>query len=140
MVKRIALVSCVKTKQKSAAVAEDLYISALFRSMRKYAEKNADEWFILSAQHGLLRPDQVIAPYERTLITMAKPDRLAWAAKVQKQLLKVLPPKANVIILAGERYREYIEPFLTAQGFEVTVPMNKMKFGTQLRWLKEQTR
>lgn len=140
MAKRIALVSCVKTKRTSAAAAGDLYISDLFRSMRKYAEKNADEWFILSAQHGLLRPGRVIAPYERTLITMGKVDRLAWAAKVQKQLLKVLPPRAKVILLAGERYREYIEPFLTAQGFEVMVPMKKMKFGTQLRWLKEQTR
>jgi len=72
MEKRIALVSCVKTKRNSAVAAKDMYISQLFVGMRRYAEQNSDDWFILSAEHGVLQPDQVIAPYERTLKTMSK--------------------------------------------------------------------
>ena len=41
---RVALVSCVKSKQDSPAPAGDLYTSPLFRSFRRYAEANADVW------------------------------------------------------------------------------------------------
>ena len=39
---RVALVSCVKSKQDSPAPAGELYTSPLFRSFRRYAEANAD--------------------------------------------------------------------------------------------------
>ena len=98
---RVTLVSCVKTKRELAAAAKDLYISPLFKGMRRYAEQNADAWFILSAEHGVLRPDQVIAPYQRTLQTMPKRDRVAWAERVRRQLLELLPAGAVVVVLAG---------------------------------------
>lgn len=134
---RVALVSCVKSKQASAAPAGDLYTSQLFRSLRAYAEATADSWYILSAEHGLLRPDQVISPYERTLNNMRKNDRLAWAVRVQQQLLGVLPSGAEVIILAGERYREDLVPFLRRRGFPVSIPLEGLSFGRQLQRLKE---
>jgi cytoplasmic iron level regulating protein YaaA (DUF328/UPF0246 family) len=112
-------------------------VSALFRSMRRYGEKYADQWFILSARHGLLRPEQVVVPYEQTLKAMSKQERLLWGEKVQKQLLKRLPNRASVIVLAGERYREHICPFLVDHGYQVSVPMAGKKLGMQLRWLKE---
>jgi hypothetical protein len=133
---RVALVSCVKSKRSSPAPAADLYTSALFRGLREYAEANADAWYILSAEHGLLRPDQVIAPYERTLNTMRKADRLAWAARVQRQLLEVLPSRAEVVVLAGERYREELVPFLREHGHAVNVPLEGLSFGRQLQRLK----
>jgi hypothetical protein len=137
MATRVTLVSCVKTKRELAAAAKDLYISALFKGMRRYAEQNADAWFILSAEHGVLRPDQVIAPYQRTLQTMPKPDRVAWAERVQRQLLELLPAGAVVVVLAGDRYRGVV-PFLESHGFPVEVPVVGLQFGLQLRWLKEQ--
>lgn len=137
MSNRVALVSCVKSKRASAAPARDLYTSQLFRSLRGYAEATADEWYILSAEHGLLRPDQVISPYERTLNTMRKADRLAWAERVQRQLLEVLPPGAEVVFLAGERYRGDLIPFLRERGFAVAVPLEGLSFGRQLQRLKE---
>lgn len=138
MATRVALVSCAKTKRKSAAAAQDLYISPLFRGMRRYAEQNADSWFILSAEYGVLRPDHVVAPYERSLKTMSKPERLAWAERVRRQLLELLPTGAVVVVLAGDRYREGVVPFLKERGFTVRVPMDGLKLGPQLRWLKEQ--
>ncbi len=134
---RVALVSCVKLKMASAAPARDLYVSSLFRGMRAFAEANADTWYILSAQHGVLRPDQVTAPYERTLNKMRKPERTAWALRVQKTLCEILPAQAEVILLAGMRYREDVEPFLRDRGYSVTVPMDGLGFGNQLKWLKQ---
>jgi hypothetical protein len=66
---------------------------------------------------------------------MRKPDRLAWAARVQRQLLEVLPPGAEVIILAGMRYREHLVPFLREHGFSVSIPLEGLPFGKQLQQL-----
>lgn len=134
---RVVLVSCVKSKRTYATAAEDLYTSDLFLSMRSYARQNSDQWFILSAEHGVLNPEEVIAPYEKTLNKMLKSERLEWAAKVRHRLLELISPDASVVILAGERYREGIVPFLQERGYFVDVPMVGLKFGLQLRWLKE---
>jgi cytoplasmic iron level regulating protein YaaA (DUF328/UPF0246 family) len=133
----VALVSCVKRKRESAAPARDLYLSQLFRGLRHYAEKHADTWYILSAEHGVLHPMQVVQPYERTLNTMPKRERLAWAERVKKQLLEILPVGAEVILLAGLRYREEIEPFLRRRGFPVSVPFEGLTIGKQLQRLKQ---
>jgi hypothetical protein len=132
---RIALVSCVKSKRAAASPARELYTSHLFRGLRTYAEAHADAWYILSAEHGVLRPADVIAPYEKTLTKMPKRDRVAWAARVQTQLLEILPAGAEVILLAGSRYREGIEFFLRQRGFSVWTPMEGLAFGKQLQWL-----
>lgn len=133
---RIAIVSCVKTKRAVASAAADLYKSALFRGLRTYAERNADIWYILSAKHHLVRPDEVIEPYEKTLNRMQKRERHEWAERVKAQLTDAIPENAQVILLAGMRYREEIEPFLR-ERFTVTVPLEGLSFGRQLAWLKE---
>jgi hypothetical protein len=137
---RIALVSCVKSKRSTPAPAKDLYTSTLFRGLRRYAEANADRWYILSAEHGLLDPDAVIAPYERTLNTVGKMDRVRWAEGVQRRLTEVLPAGAEIIVLAGARYREGLVPFLRARGFSVEIPLEGLSFGRQLSFLQQQSR
>lgn len=132
----VALISCVKQKRDLAAPARDLYVSPFFRALRHYAETHADVWYILSAEYGVLRPEQVIEPYERTLNRMPKQERLAWAGGVQRRLLEILPIGAEVILLAGLRYREGLEQFLHQQGFSVKVPLKGLKIGQQLQRLK----
>jgi hypothetical protein len=135
----IALVSCVKSKSLSAAQAQDLYVSTLFTGLRRYAEQHSKSWFILSAEHGLLQPEQVVRPYERTLLTMRKAERLVWAERVKEQLGPIIDRHRNtveVLILAGDRYREFIEPFLVDRGCKVLVPLQGLAIGEQLRWLK----
>ena len=56
MTREIGLVSCVKTKQDRPAKPCNLYTSQYCRKMRSYAEEEHDEWWILSAKHGLLDP------------------------------------------------------------------------------------
>jgi hypothetical protein len=104
--KRIALVSCVKTKVAEPMPAKDLYVSPLFRGMRRYAEATADAWFILSAEHGVLHPDQIVAPYEKTLSKMPATQRRAWADRVVTELDDALQPlPAQLLVLAGVLYR-----------------------------------
>src|SRR6266545_8383566 len=75
----VYLVSCVSKKRTNPSPARDLYISDWFLKARDYVESTHSPWFILSAEYGLVSPDQVLAPYERTLNTMSKAERNAWA-------------------------------------------------------------
>jgi hypothetical protein len=134
---RVALVSCVKSKLDHPAPARDLYTSALFRALRGYAETHADAWFILSAEHGLVDPNEVLAPYERTLNSMGKAQRQEWARRVKAELASRVPAGVEIIILAGQRYREDLIPFLRSRGHSVAVPLEGLSFGRQLQRLKE---
>jgi cytoplasmic iron level regulating protein YaaA (DUF328/UPF0246 family) len=135
--RRVALVSCVKKKHATPHPAGDLYTSPLFRGLRAYAQANADSWFILSARHGLIHPSDVTEPYDTTLNTMRKAEREQWASRVQDQLMHHLEPGSEVLLLAGARYREGVEGFLRDRGFHVSVPLERMRLGEQLRWLKQ---
>lgn len=127
--------SCVAKKRAYAAPARDLYASALFQKARAYAERTADEWFVLSAKYGLVSPDTVIEPYDVTLNAMGVGERRAWAAKVQRQLEPVTRAGDTVVMLAGARYREGLMAALQRRGVRVEVPMEGLKIGEQLQWL-----
>jgi hypothetical protein len=129
------LISCVSQKREQACAARDLYVSALFRKARRYVEASGCPWFILSAEHGLVAPGQVIAPYERTLNAMKVADRRVWAERVAAQLAEAAPDLSRVVFLAGERYREFLARHLIGRGVTVSVPMEGLGIGEQLSWL-----
>ena len=131
----VALVACAAAKLTRAAPAEELYVSALFRKSRAYAERSADHWYILSAMHGLVRPEDVIAPYDLTLNQMGIAERRRWADRVNGQLNGVIRSGSTLLFLAGARYREGIEPVQRQRGVAITVPMEGMRIGEQLQWL-----
>lgn len=129
------LVSCVGKKLPRPAPAKDLYVSDWFQKARAFVEAQGSPWFILSAKHGLLHPDAVTAPYEKTLNTMRVVKRRAWASVVMQALEPHLAAANSIGILAGERYREFLEPQLRARGIQVRVPMAGLRIGEQLAWL-----
>ena len=132
---RLALVSCVKLKASQPRPAKDLYVSPLFRALRAYAEATAEEWYILSAEHGLVHPETVIAPYERTLMKMRSAERSEWADRVSSALAPIVQSGDEIIMLAGERYREGLLPWLSDRGVNVTIPLAGLKMGQQLQRL-----
>ncbi len=137
---RIALVSCVKTKRATRAAAKDLYTSAWFRAARRFAESNSERWFILSAEYGLLSPEDLIDPYERTLNRMGVKERRAWAMQVCEKMEQNVERGSHVIVLAGERYREFLVPRLKTLECEVEIPMLGLPQGRQLQWLNGKNR
>lgn len=146
---RMALVSCCGPKLAHAAPAKDLYCSPLFRFARNWAERNADGWFILSALHGVVLPDQIIAPYDQKM--PARPDlRLAWGQRVTDQVLwrtrqffggdAATPPGPPVtyIALCGTDYTQHLE--LTGEGLahRMERPLDGLMIGERLQWFKRQ--
>lgn len=113
----IYLVCCVSKKRATPSPAKDLYESELFGRARAYVEATGCPWFILSAKHGLVAPDEVIAPYDETLNTMDVEERRVWAEKVQEQMDERLPAAERIVIFAGKRYREFLMPYLMRRAY-----------------------
>lgn len=132
----IVLVTCVKTKRRRPSPAKDLYTSALFRKQRAYAEHSGVPWFILSAEHGLVAPDEWLAPYERYLPDMSRRFRSAWSAWVAARLELLSGPLAGktIEIHAGSVYLEAVRPELEALGATVTDPLTGQSMGQRLSW------
>jgi hypothetical protein len=132
----IVLVTCVKSKGTRPAAAKDLYTSALFRKQRGYAERAGVPWFILSAEHGLVSPDEWLAPYERFIADTTAAYRSAWGAWVAARLeLLAGPLNAKVIeIHAGSTYLEAIRPHLDSLGARIIDPLHGLSMGQRLAW------
>lgn len=129
---RVGLVGCAAAKLQRPAAARDLYTSQLFRKAAAYAESTCDVWFILSAEHGLVHPDTVLAPYDTKLGTKTGPPIWDWAARVQAQLDDELQGLDVVIVaLAGEQYRTALH----RSPRPVEVPMQGLGIGQQLGFL-----
>lgn len=133
--KRIVLISCVKTKLDHPAKAENLYISDLFVKNLAFAKKlKPDYIFILSAKYGLLKLNDRIAPYEKTLNQMPVHERRAWASGVISELSKYANlDQDEFIILAGNKYREFLLPNMR----NYKIPFEGLSFGNQLKALKK---
>ncbi|OBK55139.1 DUF6884 domain-containing protein [Mycobacterium kubicae] len=132
----ILLVTCVKTKGTRPCAAKDLYISTLFKKQRAYAEKTGVPWFILSAEHGLVAPDEWLSPYERYLADTTMSYRAAWGAWVAARLeLLGGPLQGKVIeIHAGSTYVDAVRPELERLGARLVDPLHGLQMGPRLAW------
>lgn len=133
------LVGCVKSKGTVATRAADLYTSELFRRRRSYAESTALPWFILSAEHGLLRPETVVAPYDRALADQPAEYRAAWAWWVAVKLDGELGDVngRRVEIHAGSAYIDALREPLRKRSCAIDSPLQGLRFGEQLAWYGE---
>ena len=131
---KIVLISCASKKLGVPSKARDLYISTSFKFNLAYAESlKPDAIFILSAKHGLLPMDQIVAPYDETLNGKGTAEIKEWAERVLAQLRRVANLQNDeFIILAGRPYRRFIMPRLR----RVKVPLARLAIGMQLQFLK----
>ena len=136
MANRIYLVSCVSKKRRHPAPAKGIYQSPWFNLARAWVEREGAPWYILSAKYGLVHPDTEIAPYDETLNKMGVAQRRDWAARIEIQMDETLPNANEVVVFAGLRYRENLNDYLQHRFKTVKVPMEGLRIGQQLSWLK----
>lgn len=132
----IVLIGCVKQKLATPAAAKDLYTSHLFRKGRAYAERADVPWFILSAKHGLVRPDDELAPYDLRLSETPREHRRAWGVRVVADLDTAaggLTGK-SIEVHAGSAYADAIRSHLIERGAIVVEPLAGLKLGPRLSW------
>lgn len=67
MTPTVAIIGCGATKLPGEHPARALYTGALFRAAVADVERRGVPWLVLSAQHGLVPPERVIASYDLTI-------------------------------------------------------------------------
>ncbi len=127
----VALIACSGTKLNQPSTAKDLYIGQLFKKARALAEKHSDQYYILSALHGLLPPDRVISPYNYTLKNLSQRERDRWGDRAIKDVLWLIPRASTITLLAGNDYCDPIEARLKENGFNVVRPLKGLPIGRQ---------
>jgi len=125
----VILISCSKAKASRRCQAKDMYLGTLFKKSVIYSRLKKTSFFILSAKYGLLHPNTSIDPYDLSLNHMNRIDRSKWADKVKIQMEDFGITQSKKILLAGEKYVEFIEG---------DRPLKGLSQGYQLQWLNKQ--
>jgi len=132
---KVVLVSCSAGKASEAAPAEELYNSDLFKKQLEYAKKltNPNDIYIISAKYHLVPLRSKIEPYNKTLKDMSVDERQSWSDTVLSQLKEkgYDLQKDKFVILAGNSYRQYLEPHMK----NVEVPFSGLRIGQQKKAL-----
>ncbi|MFB6188589.1 MAG: DUF6884 domain-containing protein [Halapricum sp.] len=130
----IVLVGCGQQKREGEWPAKDLYTSNYFKKKREYAERVGDLWYVLSAEYGLLAPNEVVESYDTHIDEV---DAREWEDDVADDLPSLAG--ATVEVLAGPDYVDALDMTLDLWAEEVRYPTEGMKVGERMSWLKENT-
>lgn len=132
----VLLVSCGKEKASAPSAARDLYTSPTFRRARRYAEQAGGPWFILSAEHGVVAPDEWLSPYERYLPDTPSSFRRAWGEWVAARLELLLGSLRGTMceIHAGREYVAAAGSALEVRGARLLLPLEGLRQGERLAW------
>jgi len=127
------IVACGAKKLSREAPARDLYTGGYFKACLAYALKiaPAENVRILSAKHGLIGLNDVIAPYNRK---MGDPSSITESALTeQAEAQELLAEK--VVVLGGRLYAGLCQKVWR----EVEAPLEgKGGLGQQIAWMKKQ--
>ena len=135
----IGLVGCVKTKIEEAAPPRKLYNSDYFEKMSSYSENYHDDWYMMSAKHGILEPDgEPIEPYNETLRNYTKAEKREWAEGIAKELADkgIVSEDVTIVIHAGKDYYEELVPLIQDQCADVEIPTEGLGIGEKKAWYK----
>ncbi len=114
-----------------ACPAESLYTGPLFLAAKRFAVMSGYPWLIVSAKYGVIPPAKVVAPYERTLLTMGEADLGAWKVMVEQQLKPL--QGTRLVVLASKVYEQVTHTF---EG-EVDYPLRGMNLFQRIAWLRD---
>lgn len=103
---------------------------------------NHDNWYILSAKHGLLEPNGApIEPYEKTLSDASVEQKQNWAKPVYNQLREngLLADETRFVFYAGRDYYDELIPLFDDAAGNITtvIPTDGLQFGETLAWYND---
>ncbi|MES9782951.1 MULTISPECIES: DUF6884 domain-containing protein [Bacillus] len=140
--KRLCIIPCGKKKiwdkhsNYGPMEAKDVYISPFGKACQAYASMFFENWVILSAKHGFLRPnDIVLKNYD--LAFDSKSDEVISIEKLQKQMVdKSLLQFDEIVLLAGKKHKKVVTKLYPEEM--ITYPLEECKgIGYMLQRLKE---
>ncbi|PRT09028.1 hypothetical protein C6352_20495 [Bacillus thuringiensis] len=140
--KRLCIIPCGKRKiwdkhsDYGPMEAKDVYISPFGKACQAYATMFFENWVILSAKHGFLRPsDIVLENYD--LAFDSKSDEVISIEQLQKQMVdKSLLQFDEIVLLAGKKHKKVVTKLYPEEM--ITYPLEGCKgIGYMLQRLKE---
>ncbi|MDA2184122.1 hypothetical protein PDN25_18760 [Bacillus cereus] len=140
--KRLCIIPCGKKKiwdkhsDYGPMEAKDVYISPFGKACQAYATMFFENWVILSAKHGFLRPsDIVLENYD--LAFDSKSDEVISIEQLQKQMVdKSLLQFDEIVLLAGKKHKKVVSKLYPEEM--ITYPLEGCKgIGYMLQRLKE---
>ncbi|MFF2957013.1 DUF6884 domain-containing protein [Kitasatospora sp. NPDC057965] len=135
--RRAVIVACGSRKAtadpQTWLPAGKLYTGSYHRALRRAADALTGDWgtvLILSAKHGLVRPDRLLGPYD-----MAITDTGAVTSETLRRHAEAFDlPNAEVVFLGGAGYADVLRP---AVPHSVLPLAGTRGIGEQLRLLRE---
>ncbi len=137
----IILIGCGRHKKRSPTRAGDLYTSSRFKISKEIAANISSQFFVLSAKHGLLEPDQVVDPYDVDISSLNDQEVILWAESVVSSISK-LAPGSKVTVLAEEQYALPLIERNLKSGFnlKLVAPFVKLASENIPIWLEQALR
>lgn len=141
--KTICIVPCGKKKiwtlepNRGRVRAKNAYVGSFATKCRQYAEAfYPQSWYILSAKHGFLSPDDYVSgPYDTTF-SRAQPEPISVETLRVQAARKRLADAAKVVVLGGKDYRRIVCDIFGKK--RVTAPLQGLKgIGYMLRALNQ---
>jgi hypothetical protein len=133
---RIILIGCGKQKRATACEAKDLYIGKLFKARREFAERSGRAWLIVSALHGLIVPERVIDPYDKTMPTQRHAVE-RWAETFKRQFCSTVGV-GHQVTLEVHAGVDYVAPIRLAlwscPAITIEHPVFGMGIGEQIKF------
>jgi len=121
---RVALIGSSGARADEPQPAGQMFHSDGFARAREHAEHSRLPWFVLSARHGLLDPDEVISPHEILIDDQPAAYRTAWGEFVVAQLAdRVQLDHVTVEVHGGVDFAQPLRQPLARRGATLEIPL-----------------
>jgi hypothetical protein len=138
----IYLIGCALQKRAGTHLAIDLYTSVRFNKIKKLLsllKNDDDKVFILSINYGLIAPEALVDPYNKTMSDLSPAQRKVWAYDVVANLrASNLCCYDKVVLFASAVYFKPILPILRESRVEVSTPFQGLGSGEVLHFLNHE--
>lgn len=129
------LIACSAQKRTEPMPARDLYIGGMFKHARALAERSGEDYLILSAKLGVVHPDTIIAPYEKSLADMPAAERKVWGQHCALELERLTGARRRKVLLRSLMGARYETPLMDA-GLNIQCYLAGQPIGMRLRLMK----
>jgi|tagenome__1003787_1003787.scaffolds.fasta_scaffold20937099_2 hypothetical protein len=124
---RVVLIGSSGVTASTPRPAAELFESPGFVAARTRAVRSGARWFVLSARHGLLHPDDVATPSDDLLGDHTLGYRIAWGEWVAAQLAERMWLTGVVVeVHGGVDFAQPLRQPLGRRGAGVEIPLPRM--------------
>jgi hypothetical protein len=121
---RVVLVGSSGATAAAPTSVAGLFESGGFARAREHAVRSGHPWFVLSAKHGLLDPDDVIGPFDVLIGDQSSGYRTAWGEWVVAQLHERLQlDGVTVEVHGGVDFAQPLRHPLARRGAGLEIPL-----------------